>query len=509
MEDQLVDLMTQYLPVGVIVYGGDGRCRYVNAAAADLLSIPRERLLQENMLESHPGDGVDMLSAGLKTLDTGHPGSCEISTTNSTGACRHVAVRFVHPQLSSELALVAVLTDVTDQREAEQSLRFMQFSVDHATEMVAWVDPDCRIVYVNRAACDRLDYSESEFLSMSVDEVISGPSRESCRQSLLRVREKGSARFELTALSKNGDTFPVEVVAGYHRYAGQRYVVAFARDMSERRQAEQALEESEEHLRQVQKRETIGQLAAGIAHDFNNLLTAIIGYSDLILSGTNNGNGTAAATVHQDATEIKRTAERGAALVKQMLAFTRQQPLEPAALCANDIIVDMEILLRRLLGRSIQVELLLDPTVCDMEFDRSQLEQIVLNLAINARDAMPNGGRLTIQTANVTLTRESCRNKNHAAPGNHVLVSVSDTGCGIAKEVLPRIFDPFFTTKAARGGTGLGLSTVLGIVKQAGGTVLVDSEVGKGSVFEVYLPATRRSVHEDSALAGEIPQTAR
>jgi PAS domain S-box-containing protein len=256
------------------------------------------------------------------------------------------------------------------------------------------------------------------------------------------------------------------------------------RDVSDRKRAEDALRAAEEQLRQSHKMEAVGQLAGGIAHDFNNLLTAIIGYSDLILAG----QGLSDPLVREDLTEIKRAADRASGLTRQILAFSRRQALRPEVASLNHVVASMEPLLRRTLGENIDLVTLAHPRLDMVEVDLHQFEQVLMNLALNARDAMPSGGRLTLETANVELDEEYRLTHPDVKSGSYVMMAVSDTGLGMDDVTLSHAFEPFFTTKSPDRGTGLGLSTVHGIVGQSGGCISVYSELGEGTTFKIYLP---------------------
>ena len=252
-----------------------------------------------------------------------------------------------------------------------------------------------------------------------------------------------------------------------------------------RKQSEEALRISEERLRQAQKMEAVGQLAGGVAHDFNNLLTIIRGYSDLLL---NNILGPDHAPARDAVDEIRKAADRAAELTQQLLAFSRRQVLAPRVLALNSVIGDMDKMLRRLIGEDIQLTIRLAKDLGPVKADPGQIQQVVLNLAVNSRDAMPRGGQMTIETANVQLDENYARTHPEVQPGPFVMLAVTDTGCGMDAATQARIFEPFFTTKGPDKGTGLGLATVYGIVKQSGGSIYVYSEVRRGTCFKVYLP---------------------
>jgi nitrogen-specific signal transduction histidine kinase len=260
----------------------------------------------------------------------------------------------------------------------------------------------------------------------------------------------------------------------------------------------------EEQLRQAQKIETVGQLAGGIAHDFNNLLTAILGHVEMLGDDLAPGDPRAA-----DVTGIRQAAELAASLTQQLLAFSRKQVLQPTVLDLNQIVDRARRILHRVIGEHIELATHTSPDLWRVKADAGQIEQIVLNLVVNARDAMPDGGVLTLETQNVTLDRE-CAERAGIAPGNFVRLSVIDTGVGITPAVRQHLFEPFFTTKGRGRGTGLGLATVYGIVKQSGGHIIVDAESAHGARFDVYLPVTIEegvSLHERSGRSDRGTET--
>ncbi|MBI4867509.1 MAG: response regulator [Candidatus Wallbacteria bacterium] len=285
--------------------------------------------------------------------------------------------------------------------------------------------------------------------------------------------------------------------------ADERHLVQSAANLLalaiQRRSAEDALRASEEQLRHSQKMEAVGQLAGGVAHDFNNLLTVIGGYTDFMSDGFRPED-----PAYQDLAVVRQAVTRAASLTRQLLAFSRRQVLQPRVFDLNVAVRDMEKMLRRLIGEDIALRTEPAEDLWRVVGDPTQVEQVLLNLVVNARDAMPHGGSLVVSTSNVTMTADVARRSPGMQPGEHVLLRVADTGCGIPRELHARIFDPFFTTKEKGKGTGLGLSTVYGIVKQTGGYIGVESEPGRGTTFQVYLPRAPEGAREAPV---ETPET--
>jgi two-component system cell cycle sensor histidine kinase/response regulator CckA len=297
------------------------------------------------------------------------------------------------------------------------------------------------------------------------------------------IAELSGQRVELEALRADRSRFPIELSVSRIDIADEVRFAAWVRDLSERRYAEEALRNSEAQLRQALKMEAVGRLAGGVAHDFNNVLTAIFGYSDLLLDAIAPDDPKRA-----DVEEIKRAAGRAAGLTRQLLAFSRKQVLQPRRLDLNEIIRNVQTLLAKLLGDEIELRLQPADDLGQVQADPGQLEQVLMNLAANARDAMPDGGRLSIVTANEDLGPDDATSLAGLAPGRFVRLTVSDTGHGIPDAVRAHIFEPFFTTKEQGKGTGLGLATVYGIVKQSGGWIYLNETPDAGASFTVYLP---------------------
>ena len=402
--------------------------------------------------------------------------------------------------------IVLYTEGTTERKEAEEALiqsegRYRQL-FELESDAILLLDAETgQILEANSAACSLYGYSRAEWHSMKNTDI-----------SLEPNETRAAARHGQTWVpsrrhhTKDGTEILVEITASHFELKGRHTILAAMRDVTERDAAAQALRSSEEQLRQAQKMDAIGQLAGGIAHDFNNLLTTIMGYSELILaSGCDHPE-----EVRSDVQEIRQAAERARELTSQILAFSRRQPQKPEIVSPNALIQGAEQLLRRTLGENIEFVISLDPNTAQVEVDPGQFTQVIANLAVNARDAMPNGGKLTVSTSNVVLDDEFCRSYPDCSPGSYVMIEVSDTGRGMDGATLSRIFEPFFTTKDQGAGTGLGLSTVHGIVKQNGGHVFVDSSLGVGSSFKVGLPPavsqTVTATQPESVTTPEKPQ---
>jgi PAS domain S-box-containing protein len=389
------------------------------------------------------------------------------------------------------------IRDLTEQKrvltEMLRSEERFQKLFDSGTIGIAIADLDGNTVEANDAYLDMLGLTREELLAGKVrwDELTPAEHRGRDQVAVEELRRTGIASpWEKEFLRKDGTRVPVLIGVAMLK-ASEGSVIAYVVDLTERRRLES-------QFLQAQKMEAVGQLAGGIAHDFNNLLTVILGYSDLLAAKLDSGS-------HElgELDEIRTAAERAASLTRQLLAFSRRQVLERRVLDVSDLIAHTERMLRRLIGEDVELVTVLSPALRRVSADAGQLEQVIMNLAVNARDAMPRGGKLTIETANVELDEAYARRHATVRPGSYVMIAVSDTGVGMSGETLAHMFEPFFTTKERGKGTGLGLATVYGIVKQTGGSVWVYSEVGKGTTFKIYLPVVEEGVEVEPVPAAE------
>ena len=346
-----------------------------------------------------------------------------------------------------------------------------------------------RFLDVNDAARTHYGFSPDAFARMTLDDV-----------DVEKARNRTVGQYISRHRRADDTIIDVELTVHDLDYEGVPARLMLIVDVTERLRAEAALRHSEEQLRQAVKMEAVGRLAGGVAHDFNNLLTAIQGYAQILLA-----DGGKLVDAREELSEISRAAERATALTRQLLAFGRRQVLQPRVVNVNDVITDMERMLVRLIGEDIRLITELADEVHSVRADPDQLQQVLLNLVVNARDAMPDGGRLTIATRNVNVLHGDARSKAGLLPGAYVCIRVIDTGTGIDPDVLERVFEPFFTTKPQGKGTGLGLSTAYGIVVQTGGTLIADSQPGRGATFSVFLPGVDQPSQAMRVSAVQMP----
>ena len=469
------------LPIPITAKGLDGRMQLVNAAFAAVSgNLPQEIV---GMTIGELGQPNAQLHADMDrpVLETGATNAYEADMAFRDGTVRRQLLTKA-PLRARDGQIVGIVTaamDITDRYAAEQSLRRSEERFrtlfESAGDAIFMIDPVTgKFIEVNRAACQRLGYSREELLELSPFEIDTRDFAESYAERMRTIASGGRLDFETTLRRRDGHAIPVEMSGTMVELEGRRIMLGIARDVSERKRAEEERAALEDQLRQAQKMEGIGRLAGGIAHDFNNLLTVIRGSASLALAGLPPGQGP-----REDLEQIEQAADRAAALTRQLLAFARKTVLQTEVVDLGAIVRHLEPMLVRLIGEDIKLVTITPQGTGAVVADPGQIEQVIVNLAVNAIDAMPDGGTLTIETADST---ELSQGRQMTA------LSITDTGVGMDDEILSHLFEPFYTTKGPGKGTGLGLATVYGIVRQSGGTVTVRSAPGAGSTLTISLP---------------------
>jgi PAS domain S-box-containing protein len=385
-------------------------------------------------------------------------------------------------QLEKETA--ALMETQAELRESREKYKDI---LDNIVNGYYEVDLAGNLAFFNRACINILGYSEAELMGMNNQTFMDKENARKVFETFHQVYTTGEPyrALDWELIRKDGTICYVDTSISlmrdkYDQAIGFRGVLM---DITERKQAEKKKKELEDQLHQAQKMESVGRVAGGVAHDFNNLLSIILGYGEILLEKLDDD-----APVHEMASQIYQAGIRARGLTRQLLAFSRKQVLEMKVVDVNHVVTGFEKLLRRLIGEDVQLTIAQSPDPLMVNADATQLEQVLMNLAVNARDAMPDGGVLNIDTCAVRVDEDDAEGMPDLIPGNYTLIEVSDTGAGMGKDILERIFEPFFTTKEMDKGTGLGLATCYGIIKQHQGNILVYSEPGQGTTFKIYLP---------------------
>lgn len=376
------------------------------------------------------------------------------------------------------VGFMATTRDITKKVETERAVveseNKYRTLFNNPTESIFVHDFEGQFVDVNQAACDRLQYTKEELLTKNLRDIDSEDSSKLVPERMELLRREGAAIFNVDHISKDGTIIPEQVSARVFKYNGSDLIISISRDLSTYRKLEQ-------QLQHAQKMELVGRLASGVAHSFNNLLTIIKGFATVILA--QNGN----VPYREELKEIESAASKAAIVVKQLLVFSRKQEMKLSEIDVNELIMNLSKMLSTLTGSKVKIVFDLEPDLYKIRADAVQLEQVLINLTANAKDAMTDGGKLIFKTKSTKLIRNG-HPVVDVPSGDYVQISVTDEGCGMSKKVLEHLFEPFFTTKEPGKGTGLGLSTAYGIVKQSGGYIFADSEVGKGTTFNLYFP---------------------
>jgi two-component system cell cycle sensor histidine kinase/response regulator CckA len=484
--EELFHLISENAADMIAVVDMEGRRIFNSVSYQKVLGYsPAELQASSGFEQIHPDDRERVKHAAAEARRTGVGKTLEYRLRHKNGSwlVLESTSSVIQNADGQPEKLVIVNRDVTERKKADESLRRLETGfrsvVEDAPYGIYRANTAGRFLQVNPALKKMLGYETTEeLLDKDLPGEIFRYPEEYQRLTELLIRTEEIKDLEMEW--KRKDSTPITVRCSGRRVneenGGLAYFEAFAEDVTEKRILER-------QLRMAQKMEAIGRLSGGIAHDFNNLLGVIIGYSRVLKRELGASNPLA-----EHALEIEKAGQRAASLTKQLLAFSRQQVLSPAILNLNTLASDMEKMLPQLLGEDIEVSLVLDPKLGNVKADQSQLEQVIMNLAVNARDAMPDGGKLKIETSNAELDQAYVRNHPGSKIGSFVLLAVTDTGTGMDAATLTHIFEPFFTTKELGKGTGLGLATVYGIVKQSNGYIGLESAIGKGTSFQIYLP---------------------
>ena len=482
--NKLVDFLDN-APIGFYSVDASGRFLFVNQTLAQWLgSTPAEIIASGAQLHDFLGASPAQDTAGFDPFDGSGDGEQrgEVTLRSRDGRLLQAWIGQSIVGSGPELRTRSVVRDLTPEREWEAALRlsrerFQRFFAN-APVGIALIDREGRLEEANRALGELFGAAPQDVIGQPLIGFLNDDDRREIVAKLATAAEPSAplGRVDVRLKSNRDKTCVVFLSRLGGNENGDGSLMLHFIDVTDQKNLEIQFAQS-------QKMQAVGQLAGGVAHDFNNLLTAMIGFCDLLLMRFRPGDPSFA-----DIMQIKQNANRAANLVRQLLAFSRQQTLQPRIIDITDVLVELSHLLRRLIGENIELKVVHGRDLGLAKVDQGQLEQVIINLAVNARDAMQGGGTLTIRTANMNQASAIRRGHEVMPAGNYVLIEVSDTGIGIAKEHLARIFEPFFSTKEVGSGTGLGLSTVYGIVKQTGGFIFVDSAPGRGATFQIYLP---------------------
>jgi len=491
---------------------------YMSPSVSQLFGFTREEVYQMPLRSILPPDRYKKMQRFVKNQLTqyqkGNIGESLKTTTfempmfckNGKNIWVEISANFNRDENGKPFEIVGVTRDISERKKAAEHLleseQRYRLIVENIHEIIWTTDLNFQYSYVSPSCLPVTGYTQDEIKKIPLDQLLA-PSSLLLAQNTIGeelYRERSGEKFDLhrsrtieqELYSKNGSTVWLEVTAIFIRdkNGAPTGMLMTGREISERKKAEAEKQNLEEQLNQAQKMETIGRLAGGVAHDFNNMLSVILGYVDLAKMRLAKQH-----PVLNDIAEIEKAAVRSRDITTQLLAFSRKQIIEPRIIDLNQMVVHTQKSLTRLIGEDVELKVIFGRNLWAIKFDPSQVEQILINLAINARDAMPNGGKLTIQTANTVIDSFYCESHIGFIPGDYIRLTVSDNGTGMDKEILQHIFEPFFTTKEAGKGTGLGLATVYGIVRQNEGFINVYSEPGCGSTFSIYLSRTTEVGH--------------
>ncbi|OGP15997.1 MAG: hypothetical protein A2V21_313285 [Deltaproteobacteria bacterium GWC2_55_46] len=494
------DRFQRYLKVAgviVVVLDRDGRVELINRKGCDVLGWSEDEILGRNWFDNFiPGrlrEEVFLEFSHLISGDIESEGYFENPVLTRSGAERTVLWHNIILKESGRVTgTLSSGEDITERKRTEAALKESEarYRLVHNTAFdgIMIASAQDRIIDCNESAERIFGYTRDELVGQEVTILIPDRYKRAHKEGLKRFLESGDSKIqgmimEYKGIRKNGEVFPLELALNNFTLGGIIHFTAMIRDITERKRAEREREMIQSRLSQSQKMEAIGRFAGGIAHDFNNILTSIRGNAELALEDMKKTD-----PLYPKLEGIVTSVLLASRLTRQLLLFSRGQPFELVPLNMNKLIEDLLMMITRIIGEDIIISTNLAPNLCLIEADEGNMEQVLMNLAVNAKDAMPEGGRLSISTENVIIDQKKAAAIPEALPCEAICLTVADTGAGIEKELIPRIFEPFFTTKEAGKGMGFGLSIVYGIVKQHNGWITVSSEHGKGATFKIYFP---------------------
>ena len=461
-----------------------------NEAASAAHGYSREELIGQPISLLDPFAHSEFLTDTLRTLQTGTPLLMEARHRRKDGSEFDVEVRSTLATIGDRRLLVSIERDISERKRAEATLlhshRLMSYIIEHARSAIAVHDRDMRYIYVSDRYLREYNVKEHDIIGRHHYDVFPDLPQKwrDVHQRVLRGEVCSAEEDSYEREDGTVEWTRWECRPWYEANGTIGGLIVYTEVITDRKRAEEDRKALQNQLQQALKMEAIGRLAGGVAHDFNNLLTSITGHTELALLDVSPED-----PLVDHLLEVRRAADSAASLTRQLLAFSRKQIIEPRVISLNDLLDDLHKMLSRVIGEDVTLRSIKGHDLSLVKVDPGQFEQVLVNLAVNARDAMPHGGQLTLETANVELDAEYCVTHPQAHTGAFVRLAVSDTGEGIPDEVKPHLFEPFFTTKPQGRGTGLGLATIFGSVRQAGGFIEVYSEVGHGTTFKLYLPS--------------------
>jgi two-component system cell cycle sensor histidine kinase/response regulator CckA len=482
----------------IIISRRDGTIVWANKAFEELSGYTRDEALGQSTRLLKAGQQSPSFYKNMwETILSGQRWRGELVNRRKDGSFyeEEMTITPVQNVTGDITHFIAIKLDITERKRAGERICRLAQAVENSAELIAIGDPDGRISFANQALLQATGYEEREIVGEFLGETLISRHNPPGLDEEIRVRtiSAGGWRGECLHRRKDDTDFPIYLSTGQIKDSEGLVIGIFgiAQDITDRKRLE-------EQLLVAQKMEAVGRLAGGVAHDFNNLLGVIVGYSDLVLDAF-----PADAPRRQQVEQIKKAGLRATSLTRQLLTFSRKQVCQPIVLDINALVSDFNKMLRRMVGEDIEFTTALQQGLGQVKADPGQIEQVIMNLVVNSRDAMPNGGKLIIETANVDLDEDYCLLHPSVQPGHYVMLAVSDTGSGMDAKTLTRIFEPFFTTKEEGKGTGLGLATVYGVVKQSEGHIWVYSELGKGTTFKIYFPRIDEPVESAATDRGE------